>query len=199
MSVGFSSWTISVGYTAQAQLNITTDRVVDINNYFEFVGEAKYFDYTSEGIAMDEVINPSSAEQIGSINIPFQIDVKSGTIKKHLNEGTTSFEIQTILIDKTTYTNTANDFFTVSSSNTSLYMNNSDKFLEEYKSISNSNSVANKELTSTFSFDHSTWLNGTKIYFQVEYNFTFSTTDFQSLYSSASGKFTFSFKAGVVL
>lgn len=199
MSVGFSSWTISVGYTAQAQLNITTDRVVDINNYFEFAGEAKYFDYTSEGIAMDEVINPSSAEQIGSINIPFQIDVKSGTIKKHLNEGTTSFEIQTILIDKTTYTNTANDFFTVSSSNTSLYMNNSDKFLEEYKSISNSNSVANKELTSTFSFDHSTWLNGTKIYFQVEYNFTFSTTDFQSLYSGASGKFTFSFKAGVVL
>lgn len=119
MSVGFSSWTISVGYTAQADLNLTVDRVVDINNYFEFAGEAKYFKYTSEGIAKDDVLNPSSETQEGDIEIPFQIKVgEKDSIGKHLPEGLTSLTLQTVLID----TNTKNgNFFDYCSYTATLY------------------------------------------------------------------------------
>ena len=170
--------------------------LIDINNYFVFEGTPSVFEYTSEGIANDHVIDPSLKNQEGYISIPFQIDVKSGKIADHMGEGMTSLKLRTVLVDK----NDSFDFFgSCSITESKLAANVSNTFDESnYTFISSDNPSSNKELTSTFDFSSFPYMNVQKAYFSVRYKVSFTTANFKSAYSSINGRFKFSFKAGGV-
>lgn len=196
ISVGFSAWSIGAVTTGEAQINVSAADLIDINNYFVFEGTPSVFEYTSEGIANDHVIDSSLENQEGYISIPFQIDVKSGKIADHMGEGTSSLKLRTILIDK----NDSLDFFGLCSiTESKLAANVSATFNEsDYTIVSTDNPSLNKELTSTFAFSSFPYSNMQKAYFSVRYKVSFTTANFKSAYSSASGSFKFSFKAGGV-
>lgn len=196
VSIGFSAWSIGAVTTAEAQINVSAADLIDINNYFVFEGTPSVFEYTSEGIANDHVIDSSLENQEGYISVPFQIDVKSGKIADHMGEGTTSLKLRTVLVDK----NDSLDFFGACSITESKLAANVSNMFEEsdYAFISFDNPSSNKELTSTFDFPSFPYMNVQKAYFSVRYKVSFTTTNFKSAYSSVSGSFKFSFKAGGV-
>lgn len=196
VSIGFSAWSIGAVTTGEAEINVSAADLIDINNYFVFEGSPSVFEYTSEGIANDHVIDSSLKNQEGYISIPFQIDVKSGKIADHMGEGVSSLKLRTILVDK----NDSLDFFRLCSiTESKLATNVSDTFIEtDYTLVSSENLSSNKELTSTFDFSIFPYANMQKAYFSVRYKVSFTTANFKSAYSSASGSFKFSFKAGGV-
>lgn len=196
VSIGFSAWSIGTVTTGEAEINVSAADLIDINNYFVFEGSPSVFEYTSEGIANDHVIDSSLKNQEGYISIPFQIDVKSGKIADHMGEGASSLKLRTILVDK----NDSLDFFSLCSiTESKLATNVSDTFIEtDYTLVSSENPSSNKELTSTFDFSTFPYANMQKAYFSVRYKVSFTTANFKSAYSSASGSFKFSFKAGGV-
>lgn len=196
ISIGFSVWSIGGVTAGEAQISVTVDDLIDINQYFEFGGSPKFFDYTSDGIANDYVVDASAETQEGYIEIPFQINVKSGKIADHLAEGAASLRIKTVLVDK----NENLDFFSFCTiAEAKLASSSTGSFAEaDFKYASPSNSSASKELTSTFDLSQFDYLSATKAFFSVRYKVTFVTSDFKSAYSSAGGSFRFSFKAGGV-
>lgn len=194
VSIGFSAWSIGAVTTAEAEINVGAADLIDINNYFVFEGSPSVFEYTSEGIANDHVIDSSLTNQEGYISIPFQIDVKSGKIADHMGEGASSLKLRTILVDK----NESLDFFSLCSiTESKLAINASGEFEDsDYSLVSLENPSSNKELTSTFDFSSFPYTNEKKACFSVRYKVSFTTANFKSAYSSANGSFKFSFKAG---
>lgn len=196
VSIGFSAWSIGTVTTGEAEINVSAADLIDINNYFVFEGSPNVFEYTSEGIANDHVIDSSLNNQEGYISIPFQIDVKSGKIADHMGKEASSLKLRTILVDK----NDNLDFFgSCSITESKLATNVSGTFNEsDYTLVSSDNPSSNKELTSTFDFSSFPYMNEQKAYFSVRYKMFFTTANFKSAYSSANGSFKFSFKAGGV-
>lgn len=193
VSIGFSAWSIGTVTTGEAEINVSAADLIDINNYFVFEGTPSVFEYTSEGIANDHVIDSSLKNQEGYISIPFQIDVKSRKIADHMGEGASSLKLRTILVDK----NDSLDFFgSCSITESKLATNVSGAFDDsDYSFVSINNPFSNKELTSTFDFSSFPYMNEQKAYFSVRYKVSFTTANFKSAYSSAKGSFKFSFKA----
>ncbi len=193
-SVGFSAWAIAE--SVETGIKANADDIIDLNQYFSFPKDPTIFEYTSDGIARDNVIDPSTATQEGFIEIPFQLDVKTGKIGDHLNKDATSLTLKTILVDK----NSGLDFFSACTvSQSKLALNSTGTFSDsDYAYSSTSNPSANKELTSTFELSPFAYVDKTKAFFSVKYQLSFATATFQSAYSSAGGSFRFSFKAGGV-
>lgn len=100
------------------------------------------------------------------------------------------------MVDK----NDSLDFFgSCSITESKLAANVSNTFEEsDYAFISSENPSSNKELASTFDFSSFPYMNVQKAYFCVRYKVSFTTANFKSAYSSVSGSFKFSFKAGGV-
>lgn len=196
--IGFSAWSIGKAVTGDGNLNVEADGLVDINQYFTFEGTPIVFEYTENGIVQDHIYNPSAPAKEGTICIPFQIDVKSGTIGEHLSEGATGFNLRTILVDK----NKNLDLFSVSSIiNAKLSFNLTNQFDDASYTVSSiSNNATNKESISDFDLSDFEFLSAKKVFFSVKYTIQFSTTDFKTeVYDKlAGGSFRFSFKAGGV-
>ena len=194
--IGFSAWSIGKAVTGNGDLTVEADDLVDINQYFTFEGTPAVFEYTENGLVQDHIYNPSAPAKEGTICIPFQIDIKNGTIREHLSEGATGFNLRTILVDK----NTNLDLFSVSSiTNAKLAFNLTNQFDDaDYTVSSISNNVANKESTSAFDLSDFEFLSATKVFFSVKYTIQFSATYFKTeVYDKlAGGAFRFSFKAG---
>lgn len=123
--IGFSAWSIGKAVTGNGDLAVEADDLIDINQYFTFEGAPIVFEYTENGLVQDHIYNPSAPAKEGTICIPFQIDAKNGTIREHLSEGATAFNLRTILVDK----NTNLDLFSVSSiTNAKLAFNLTNQF-----------------------------------------------------------------------
>ncbi len=194
VSIGFSAWTIGSVTSAEAEIKVSVDDVIDLNQYFTFVDSPTIFEYTSEGIVNNYVVDTSSSTQEGYIKIPFRIDVKTGKIRNHLQEGSTGFKLGTILVDK----NEKLDFFTTASiTEAKLAYKDSNSFSEsDFSIVSPSNIVSNKELNSTFDLTTFPYLDQAKAYFVARYKVSFKTNDFKNAYNAVSGSFRFSFKVG---
>ncbi len=195
VSIGFSAWTIGSVTNAEAEIKVSVDDVIDLNQYFTFVDSPTIFEYTSDGLVKDYVVGSKTLE--GYIKIPFRIDVKSGKICDHLEKGTTGFLLRTILVDK----NQNLDLYSVcTATEVSLAMSNqSNSFSDsDYSVASSSNSVSSKELSSTFDLSTFSFLDDSLAYFSVKYKINFNISNFKTdVYDKLSnGSFRFSFKAG---
>ncbi len=200
ISIGFSAWSIVGAASAEAQIQVSAADVIDLNHYFTFVDSPTIFEYTSDGIVNDYIVDTDAKTQEGFIQIPFRIDVKSGKIRDHLGTGATGFTLGTILIDKTTYDEktTFSDVFSVATvSEVKLAFKDTNSFKDQdFSYLSLTNASANKKFNSTFDLSSFPYLDSTKVYFVVSYKVSFTTTDFQTAYKSAGGSFRFSFKVG---
>lgn len=194
ISIGFSAWSIGGVTSAEAQIQVSAADVIDLNQYFIFVDSPTFFEYTSDGIVNDYVVDTAAKTQEGYIKVPFRIDVKTGKIRDHLASGATGFKLGTTLVDK----NTGFDFFSVASApEVKLACKNSNSFSDsDFSNVSSSNTAANKELNSTFDLNSFPYLDLSKAYFVASYKISFTTDNFKSAYNSASGSFRFSFKVG---
>lgn len=102
ISIGFASWTIGGAISADAEIKVTVEDLVDLNSYFDFQGETSLFSYCSDGIIEDQTI-----VNHGNLCIPFQINVLDRTtLKEHWKEEW-PFIISTTLVDS----NKSLDFF----------------------------------------------------------------------------------------
>lgn len=93
---GFSSWSIGPLNNPEANLDITTGKVIDINNYIKY-GNADIFEFCKDGVIKDDTLVTS-----GDIIINFSIEVPANEkILDHLPENTNSISIVTNFINKT--------------------------------------------------------------------------------------------------
>lgn len=194
ISIGFSAWTIGGATNAEAEIKVSVDDVIDLNQYFTFVDSPTIFECTSDGIANDHVVNTTADTQEGYIQIPFRINVGSGKISEHLADGAKGFTLGTTLVDK----NSSVDFFSVAIvSDVRLACKDSNSFAEsDYSYVSPSNVASNKELNSTFDLTTFSYLDKNQVYFVARYKVSFATSAYKTAYSSAGGAFKFSFKVG---
>ena len=201
VSVGFASWTIGGATSADAEIKVAVDGdIIDLNSYFTFDGVPTLFEYTSVGLVKDETVDSNNPVKDGYIQIPFQIDTKSGTISDHLASGSKGFELRTVLIDK----NTGLDLFgtSVCSVTESLlaFKTTNDISSTDYLLSSTSISSVNKETSADFNLDDFSFISQSKVYFSVQYKLTFNVDDFKAeiFDKLTDGSFLFSFKAGGV-
>lgn len=195
ISIGFSAWSIGAVTTAEAEINVSAADLIDLNQYFLFVDSPTIFEYTSNGLVKDHAI--SSATLDGYIEIPFRIDVKGGKIREHLSSDCTGFNLGTILVDR----NQNLELFSVcSATEVKLAVSNSTNAFSDtdYTIVSQSNTTANKELSSSFDLSTFPYLDESLVYFSVKYKINFNVADFKKdVYDKLSnGSFRFSFKAG---
>lgn len=162
--------------SVEVSLSPTVADVLDLNNYFEFGNEAKFFEYTNEGIVHDFTINTSSQSQEGDIEIPFQINVGKSKIQEHLAIGSSGFSLQTVLIDKNDF-----DFFSLcSGSNSKLALNDTGIFLDsDFLHVASSKAASDKEMKSVFDLSSFAYLSSSKVYFAVRYTLSFTTDNFK--------------------
>lgn len=93
---GFSSWSIGPLNNPEANLDITTGKVIDINNYIKY-GNADIFEFCKDGVIKDDTLVTT-----GDIIINFSIEVPANEkILDHLPENTNSISIVTNFINKT--------------------------------------------------------------------------------------------------
>lgn len=193
ISTGFSTWTIG-NETAEAQINVGADDLIDLNEYFLFVDPPTIFEYTSDGLVKDHVISSASTE--GYIEIPFRIDTKGEKIRDHLSSRS-GFTLGTVLVDR----NQNLDLFSVcSATEVKLAISAATNSFSDtdYIIVSQSNVAANKELSSNFDLSVFPYLDESLVYFSVRYKVNFNVTNFKKyVYDKLSnGSFRFSFKAG---
>ncbi len=194
ISTGFSTWSIGAVTTGKAQINVSADDLINLNEYFLFADSPTIFEYTSEGLVKDHVISSKALD--GYIEIPFRIDTKGGKIRNHLSN-LTGFTLKTILVDR----NQNLDLFSVcSATEVKLAISVATNSFSDtdYTIVSLSNAAVNKELSSSFDLSVFPYLDESLVYFSVRYKVNFNVADFKKdVYNKLSnGSFRFSFKAG---
>lgn len=116
---GFSSWSIGPLNNPEANLDITTGKIIDINNYIKY-GNADIFEFCKDGVIKDDTLVTS-----GDIIINFSIEVPANEkILDHLPENTNSISIVTNFINKTdvpTVYNNYKDQILLKNANSSTY------------------------------------------------------------------------------
>lgn len=209
ISIGFASWTIGGAISADAEIKVTVEDLVDLNSYFDFQGETSLFSYCSDGIIEDQTI-----VNHGNLCIPFQINVLDRTtLKEHWKEEW-PFIISTTLVDS----NKSLDFFSSCDiTSAKVYLSNSSlvdsktSSLESLDCVQYSGSItgANKELKLLFNFSNNAkidaYLSGSYLSFYVVYsvsfpktgteNFNFKTNIYDNL--GSLHRFYFSYKVGM--
>ena len=129
---GFSSWSIGPLNNPEVNLDITTGKVIDINNYIKY-GNADIFEFCKDGVIKDDTLVTT-----GDIIINFSIEVPTNEkISDHLPENTNSITIVTNFINKTdvpTVYNNYKDQILLKNANSSSYdlvPSNTDIFTSE--------------------------------------------------------------------
>lgn len=192
LSVGFSGWVVNPGVDVSFDAEVGT--VADINSYFVFdQQDSCSFEYIRDGLIDDDAVG-----KIGSLSIPFRIDVGSkDKIKNHLPENY-PFKIKTNLEDKNSDITFFSSFSIVSV--TLYYGANANALSSSAQGIL---LQSDSELTKSYSFD-SIDIDShdySSMYFKTEYKVEYTGNNFsEKIYdvvkSQRYSSFAFSFSAG---
>ena len=192
LSVGFSGWVVNPGVDVSFDAEVGT--IADINSYFIFdQQDSCSFEYIRDGLIDDDAVG-----KVGTLSIPFRIDVGSkDKIKNHLPENY-PFKIKANLEDKNSDITFFSSFSIASA--TLYYGSNVNTLSSSVQGVLLQN---DSDLTKSHSFDsvdidsH----NYSSMYFEVEYKVEYTGNNFQEkiydvVKTQRYSSFAFGFSAG---